>query len=343
MKRAVPLLLLAATLAAAALLAVGSPEPGPRVAELSLVALGDTGRPNAGPFHELRGQYKVARAIEAEDARAAIDGIVLLGDNFYPDGLEEKRLKDRLRENVVGPYCRFLGFTSRGRGAFEDDCALGGPRRPPIPFYVVLGNHDYKTQGSERLQKEVVPTYLSSWRMPDSIGLEELPGGVSLIPYHSMPMVEGRKAAGLIKALRRSKGPWRILAAHHPIADPGKGYSKGYARRVREAIAASGVPVHLFLAGHEHNLQLIAGEGPDDAALHVIVGGGSDTRSVRPTDRRRLYAEKALGFARIDAHGRGEAARLEVTLFRVSARPGVAATVAARYEVRPDRSVAALR
>ena len=206
MKRVV-LLLLAGAFAAAALFAMGSAERGPRVAELSLVALGDTGRPNAGPLYLLRGQYKVARAIEAEDARAAIDGVVLLGDNFYPDGLAEDVLKDRLRENVVGPYCRFLDFTSRGRGAFADDCAQEGPLLAPIPFYVVLGNHDYKTQGSERLQKEVVPAYLSSWRMPDAIGLEELPGGVSLISYQSMPMVEGRKAAGLIKALRRSKGP----------------------------------------------------------------------------------------------------------------------------------------
>ncbi|MDP6540710.1 MAG: metallophosphoesterase [Planctomycetota bacterium] len=334
------LLLVALGLAVMALAAVAlrSPPPGKRVAALSLLALGDTGQPIGGPLAALRPQHRVARALVAEDERAPIDGLVLLGDNFYPDGLEEDELKDRLRVNIVAPYCRFLRFTARGRGSLEGECGVRQAARHPVPLFAVLGNHDYGERESPMLQKELVPEYIDSWRMPDRAEVFELPGGVSLIPFQSVPTMVGKAkgTAALEKALQRSKGPWRILAAHHPIADPGNGHADAYARRVRAAIARAGVPVHLFLAGHEHNLQAIEGEGGrDDAALHVVAGSGSDTRKVRGTPRKRLFGVEALGFARIDA----EATRLRVSLFRVPATPGTRAVVEARFEIDAEGKV----
>lgn len=332
MKRLAFLLLLPLVLAIG-LVARGTPVPGPRAGTLSLLAVGDTGQPVGGPLASLRPQYRVAAGLEAEDARAAIDGIVLLGDNFYPDGLEDDELKDRLRTNVVRPYCRFLAFTHRGRGSLEDDCPVSAESRHPVPLYVVLGNHDYGERESPRLQKEVVPDYLESWRMPDRVDVHELPGGVSLIPYQSMPLMKGGNPGALAEALRRSKGPFRILAAHHPMADPGQGHVDGYERRVREAIARAGVRVHLHLGGHEHNLQALAGEGEDDAALHIVAGSGSDTREVGGTGRERLFGEATFGFARIDRAGTDAEARLEVTLFRVGRAPGVDPEALARFRV----------
>ncbi len=337
--RRLVLLLLPVAVLSVGLVALGTPEPGPRAGVLSLLAVGDTGQPIGGPLAALRPQYRVAAGLEAEDARAAVDGIVLLGDNFYPDGLEDDELKDRLRANVVRPYCRFLAFTSRGRGSLEEDCAIPEASRHPVPIYAVLGNHDYGERESPKLQKEVVPDYIESWRMPDRVEVHELPGGVSLIPYQSMPIVEGRNAGAIAEALRRAKGPFRILAAHHPIADPGQGHVRGYERRVREAIARAGVRVHLHLGGHEHNLQALAGEGSNDAALHVVAGSGSDTRKVSRTDRERLFGEQAYGFARIDRIGGDAGPRLEVTLFGVGPAPGVAPEARARFQVDPEGGV----
>ncbi len=332
MKR-IALVVALAGLAVALLLATRpraeAPAPGP----LSLLVVGDTGQPISGPLAALRPQYQVARSLAAEDRRAAVHGLVFLGDNFYPDGLEDDELKDRLRTNVVSPYCRFLAFTSRGRGSLEESCGVDPEDRHPVPLYAVLGNHDYGERESPQLQKEVVPAYLEGWRMPDQVDVHELPGGVSLIPYQSMPLVRGENARGLTRALRRSKGPFRILAAHHPIADPGNGHDEKYGRRVRQAIAAAGVPVHLFLAGHEHNLQVIAGEGTDDAALHVVSGAGSDTRKVRDTPRERLFGAESLGFARVDRLEEGGAPLLQVTVYEVSGTPGAGYEAAARFRV----------
>ena len=338
MKR-IALILVLGAIVAASLLAyrprAAAPAPGP----LSLLVLGDTGQPIGGPLAALRPQYQVARAVVAEDESAEAHGLVLLGDNFYPDGIEDDELKDRMRANVVAPYCRFLTFTSRGRGSLEESCGVSEARRHPVPLYVVLGNHDYGERESPKLQKEVVPTYIKSWRMPDQVDVHELPGGVSLIPFQSMPLVRGENEGQLVRALRRSKGPFRILAAHHPIADPGNGHEPKYSRRVRSAIAQAGVPVHLFLGGHEHNLQLIAGDGKDDAALHVISGAGSDTRVVKPSSRERLFGAGSLGFARVDRVEAAGEPILRVTMFTVPATPGRGRQASAHFEVSLDGDV----
>lgn len=300
---------------------------------VSLLVIGDTGKPISSLFAALRPQYQVARALAAEDARAEVHGLVLLGDNFYPHGLVEDGMKDRLRVNVVGPYCRFLALTDRGLGSLGASCRVLEAHRHPIPWYVVLGNHDYSTIGSPQLQKEVVPAYLKSWLMPEEVDVHELPGGLSLIPFHSMPIVGGKNEGLLVDALRRSKGPFRILAAHHPIADPGHGYEPEYARRVRAAIAEAGVPVHLFLSGHEHSLQVIAGNGEDDAALHVISGAGSDTRKMRSTDRERLFEKRSLGFVRVDLIEDADEASLLVTVIGVSSIPGTGPEALAYYRI----------
>ncbi len=339
MKRTASLLALAGLLTFA-LVALRTAPPGPRTAQLSLLAVGDTGQPIGGPLAALRPQYQVARALAAEDVRAEVDGVVLLGDNFYPDGLEEDELKDRLRVNIVSPYCRFLEFTSRGRGSLADQCGVDPDQRHPVPLYAVLGNHDYGERESPMLQKEVVETYLKGWTMPDRVGVYDLPGGVSLILLQSMPiLLDDGGERELTRALARSKGPWRIVAAHHPIADPGHGYDEDYAGRVRAAIAKAAVPVHLFLAGHEHNLQALQGEGGADVALHVVAGSGSDTRVVKPTGRDRLFAEETLGFVRVDRVGDGAEARLDVGLFAVPQTPGRGASRRATFAIRPDGQV----
>ena len=83
------------------------------------------------------------------------------------------------------------------------------------------------------------------------------------------------------------------------------------------AVAAD-VPVHLVLAGHEHNLQVLA-MLPPARLLHVIAGGGSEARSLYGPDPRRKVGFKVPGFARVDlvgyGAGNGEEARLVASLY----------------------------
>lgn len=304
-------------------------------AELSLLALGDTGKPSSWPEWVMP-QYRVGEALAREDRRAPVEAVVFLGDNFYPDGVSRRTLKRRVRENVAGPYCHFLWLTRRGRRALRDHCALTDEQTHPVPIIAVLGNHDVGRGQGVSLQREGIPRWIGNWLMPDGARSYELGAGVSLVAYDSTAIDAGVPPTALARALAESKGPWRILAAHHPIADPGGGWHAEDAAPVLEAIRASGKLVHLVLAGHQHSLEALRAPG---AALHVVSGGGgAQVRSVAPTPAERLFAEARYGFARVDATPEA----LEVTLLALTGPFDRSAEPRARFRVTPEGAVETL-
>lgn len=327
-----------------ALLLLLLPGCGPAASEappdtaFSLLAVGDTGKPREF-LDAFDPSLAVATALAAEDERSPVDALVLLGDNFYPEGLAKDEVKDRLRANVVGPFCHFVALTTRGAGSLSEACPESEARHP-VPLFAVLGNHDYGEPESPELQRKLVPRYVANWHTPEG-GLEvrELEGGVSLILLDSNRIGRGEDDADAVRALARSRGPWRVIAAHHPLANAGRGHDPRFAKGMRRLLEQAGVSIHVWLAGHQHNLQaFVAGAG--SPALQLIAGGGSDVREISEgADPTRRFASASLGFARIDAFD-GEDLRLVASLFEVPAPPLPSRPrLAARYEVRPAGAV----
>lgn len=288
----------------------------------SVLALGDTGRPP----HWLAassGQLAVARGIEVVDRRRPIDALVLLGDNFYYRGLTERDLLDRIRGNLVDPYCRFLALTAPRSTEVEGACAVPASERRPVPVLAVLGNHDVKSEQSARLQAEEIPDFIANWRLPSALAeTVDLAPGVSLILVDSNRLIAQADPAPLRDAIRRAEGPWRVLVAHHPIGtsqDDGYSLASGfgdYGELVRRAVAEAGVPVPLMLAAHEHNLQLLELPQPGPA-LEVVAGGGARAFPVASSSEARRFAMASLGFARVDFPER-PSERAIVSLFATS-------------------------
>jgi len=276
---------------------------------LSLLAVGDTGdRPEwlAG-----LDQYReVGRALAAEHRRRPADALLLLGDNFYSEGLEPDEAVARIRDNVVVPFCSFVALDGPRSAELEEACEVPRAERRPIPIHVVLGNHDHNTPESPRLQRELVPRFVSNWRMPpDLVGRVELPGGVSLLVVDSEQLERGADAGPLAEALAASRGPWRIVMGHHPVGAGDVGFKRG----LLDALAQSQVRPQLLLAGHEHNLA-VAEAGPPLPPLSVISGAGSRVREPRYGVVGLDYVAVRPGFARIDLVGEGESERLVVSL-----------------------------
>jgi len=304
--------------------AAGGPPASAQPARLSLLAVGDAGAPPAEPDHYAT-QLAVAAAMAASDRAQPAHGLVLLGDNFYPDGLRSDELVLRLRANLVRPYCRFLELGGRRAEELADACTLPAAERHPLPIFAILGNHDHMAPEGATLQREAPRRLLANWRMPlGAAAVYELPGGVSLVLLDSTPIFEGADAAPLVEALRAARGPWRILAAHHPIANRDRGVEKErharYRSRVLAAVAAAGAPVQLLLAGHEHNLQVLVLDAPAPR-LHVVAGGGSGARSLHGPDPRREAGFERPGFARVDLVGDGSGARLVASLYGLPRLP----------------------
>ncbi len=276
-------------------------EPG--AVKLSLFALGDTGQRHRPPASLLEGQIAVGNAMESEDRRRPVNAVVLLGDNFYRYGLQREELSARIAENLVRPYCRFLGLAGPRSQEVASACPLGPGERLSRPIYAVLGNHDWLTPESPELQRRVLPAFVPEWRMPPEHALTvELGAGVSLILIESEPEFGPEHAGALTQALLASQGPWRILAAHRAteVDDWGALPLHGpYTNAVYQAIADAALPVHLVVSGHHHSMQIV--EGRDEAPpLHVIVGSGSRSHPIEQAHQGRRFESTALGFARVD-------------------------------------------
>lgn len=278
----------------------------------------------------------MGEALAREDRTRPVQALVFLGDNFYPDGVSRRTLKDRVRENLAGPYCHFVWLTAQGRRALRDHCDRDDAETHPIPLIAVLGNHDVHRKRSGELERTGIPRFIGNWVMAEGAHSYELGAGVSLVAYDSNLLEGGGPATALAQALRASAGPWRILAAHHPLADSGAGFHTDDAAPALAAIREVGKPVHLMLAGHQHSLQALRAPG---AALHVISGGGgASVRDLSPAGANRLYAEASYGFARVDA----SADALEVTLFALAGPLDRTAEPRARFRIAPGGEVSAL-
>jgi hypothetical protein len=269
---------------------------------------------------------------------------VLLGDLFYDDGLRERELVARVRANVVAPYCRFVDLSGPRSDEVRAACGARDAASARVrPIYAVLGNHDVTTEESRRLELEAIAPFVANWRLSaEAASWVALSPRVSLVLFDSNRLQNGGDTAPLRDALRAAPGPWRILVAHHPIGThSGRERRDEYTADVRQAVRDAGVPVHLMLAGHEHNLQLVAQDDPGPR-LVVVSGAGSRPRDVISRSKTRLFASEQLGFVRVDLLGAGEGERLEITLFAVPhgwALFGFPAEVLGRWSVAVDGAV----
>ena len=102
---------------------------------LEIMVYGDAGTGEAG-------QKATAAAMTSYASGNTIDLIISLGDNFYPEGVES--VDD-----------------SQWIGKFE---SIYNPSVLNMPFYSVLGNHDY--YGDIQAQQDYVSPYSDRWQMP---------------------------------------------------------------------------------------------------------------------------------------------------------------------------------
>ena len=282
--------------------------------------------------------------MEAADRQRPVDALLILGDNFYPAGLQEEELRLRVAMNLVRPYCHFVDLSAPRSDEVTQACRRPLGERHPIPILAVLGNHDYRTPESPKLQAEAVPDFVANWDMPtERIAVRELGGGVSLIRLQSMEAVRRAQLLDeLPEAIRSARGPWRILTSHHPVAPTRSLEAHGrfearYMAEARRRIGEAGVPLQLAVSGHHHSLQIIepSPPGPD---LQVVSGGGGGALHAVNVVGRQRFGSKSYGFARIDLVRRAGSERLVVSLYAVRGGwlPAGRPSLAARWSVALD-------
>ena len=254
----------------------GRLEPsGPR-----FFAVGDTG--TGGPD-----QYQVARAIRDKCRASGCDFGVLLGDNFYPDGVS----------STDDPQWR-----TKFEDAYAELVAMG------VPFYAVLGNHDYADGRDFGLGAHQVAYGQSRphWRMPGEHYVFEH-GNALFLALDTTRVDSGqrdseREQGSMAEDAVERRGPrWVIALGHHPYASNGQ---NGDARRRLARFLEGEVcgKAQVYLAAHDHNLQVLP-PLPTCDTLQVIAGGGGYLLYPLPGGHPSLFQLQAFGFAYVSIDG----------------------------------------
>ncbi len=252
---------------------------------LQFIVIGDWGTPRS------KGQKLVAGQMNKLAASTAIDFIISTGDNFYSKGV--KTADDPLWQS-----------------SFENIYAL--PALKNIPWYITLGNHDYK--GNIYAQIEYGHDH-PNWILPQTYHSKEfrinkhasalflfLDTNSLRSEYRARPWryqhIEEQDAdvqiAWMKKTLSESEATWRIAIGHHPVFSAGRHGDTESFKAVLPQIFER-YNVQGYFAGHDHHLEHYYRSG---ATHYFISGAGSRPRSVSK-GKTSPFAVKSLGFAHV--------------------------------------------
>jgi len=240
------------------------------VTGLSFCVIGDWGR--YGDYYQKAVADQLSSAVVGVDASF----IISTGDNIYPNGVASE----------YDPAWKYV----------YEDVYSSYPTH--IAWYVVLGNHDYKTNPDA----EVAYSKISSrWHMParyfsikKNIGKDSANTAefffIDTTPfqkdYYSEPdyasHVAGNDTAAqrnwLINGLKNSTAKWKFVIGHHPLYSAGK--RKGKTNDMIDAFRNifEKYKVDAYFCGHEHQLEV-----DQESGFHFyqfISGAGSETTAV---------------------------------------------------------------
>ncbi|MBF0296512.1 MAG: metallophosphoesterase [Magnetococcales bacterium] len=227
-------------------------------------------------------QRRVAAAMERVAAQqGGVGFVLLLGDNFYPDGVA----------SVQDP---------QWQTKFER--IYDGPLLKRVPFYAILGNHDIRsnpeaqvTYGRQRLGS-------GRWRMAGRhywLDQGQTARNTPLVRLifldATLPLDEQNRF--LLEAAARPPEPvWRVVASHYPLRSSGPhGDSGELLQHFLPALRTA--RTHLHLSGHDHILQL---QRPPDEPVQVVSGAGGHTLyPLQSQSPWSVFAAERFGFLRV--------------------------------------------
>ncbi len=250
-----------------------------------VVVIGDTGKDN-------KGQKAVAEALFRHCSKSFCDHGILTGDNIYEAGMTSP--SDPVLDRMFKKHYEKLEF----------------------PFFVALGNHDYGQLSndwirgtwqlgySQKNPQYYLPNYFYYQAFEDYVL-------VVLDTTRLMWAVDIQAQKKLIQeAVLQAQGKWLIVAGHHPYLSNGKHGNAGRYERVSFPSFVAGTEVkkfidenicgtaHVYLSGHDHNLQLTDGRIKNCPTLFAVSGAGASTEELSKRNKT-IFQSENLGFLSI--------------------------------------------
>lgn len=268
----------------------------PPAGGFELLTLGDFGTGDERQMAVGRAMVRYAAGLTRKP-----DALLLLGDNFYgamPGGVKSPRWR--------------TGFSSVYPGEHF-----------PGPCWAILGNHDYHdTPGNEQVQLNYAASLdrKTRWTCPGKYYRVDFPKEnpqVTLLmidtnwqsinqSIHSdrpcWMSEEERKDqfAWLEQELASKRAAFTIVAGHHPLySDGAHGDTPDLVKQLGPLFEKHGV--HLYLCGHDHDLQHLELEGLRTS--FVLSGGGGARLYEIEQARPGAVAKNVFGFTHLSLAG----------------------------------------
>lgn len=266
---------------------------GPSAEEILMV--GDWG------YEDYKAQSDVAASMRQYAQQHAIHpkALFMLGDNWYgplDGGAKSTRWKTQFEE--MYPADAFA-----------------------CPAYAVLGNHDYEKFPDSKVDSELeyARSGHSRFTMPARWYRFEFPTEKPLITFlaldSNMPFKDGKSEHGrdftltqqqqaeqlawIETELKRPRNtPFLAVIAHHPVYSNGPHGDHPILIRDWDPLFRKH-NVHLYMAGHDHDLQHLEFEG-HPTTFFLSGGGGADLYTLKVDQAKRgPFAEKVYGFSHL--------------------------------------------
>ncbi|SME97858.1 metallophosphoesterase [Pseudobacteriovorax antillogorgiicola] len=256
---------------------------GPLVTEISirnpeqvkLLAFGDYGTGT-------QAQKDVFDLAETLCFEKNIDGVLLLGDNIYMDGVAS--VSDPKWKSIIENF-------------FDRPCLS------KIPRYPVLGNHDYKGNADAQIEYS---RQNSQWYFPNrfySIKLGKLVEIIALdTNYPDLCFSASDCVVDFLwQRLQESQARWKIALGHHPVVGSSSKHPISIQAKLFQPLLCQ---LDGYLAGHSHHLEHIK---PNDCSGDFFISGagGAELYPPEPGLETSRFAKASHGllFLDIDASG----------------------------------------
>lgn len=270
----------------------------PSLQSAHLLMLGDWGID--GDYSD---QATVALAMQnyAKQKKAQIEALLMLGDNFYGDltgGISSPRWQTQFEQ--MYPQSVF-------------DC----------PAYAIPGNHDYQSQPILKYQDELDYAQQggSRWTMPSQWYRFGFPRNNPLVTFialdSNMPFPNGATHLGSFYTMtdetrqeqltwlqteleKPLTTPFLAVMGHHPIYSDGPHGDNATLIRDWDPLLRK-YGVHLYLGGHDHDLQHLEFDG-HPTSFFLSGGGGAGLYNLKISPEvRGPWAQKIHGFSHLEA------------------------------------------
>jgi len=271
----------------------GIPSDGAPTEELRFAVMGDTGVGNTD-------QKKVGDAIAAKCAKEGCDFVQLLGDNFYDTGVSSTT-DPQWTTKFLTPY-----------GAVS------------LPFYAVLGNHDYGASGSgadwARAQNEVDYTKVSTkWKMPER-HYQRTEKGVFMVGLDTNAIMFESMWGSRVSAQRTAVNgwvgaattKWKLAFGHHPYLSNGPHGNAGNYEGLSWVPITNGKTVKdfldnsicgkvdVYLSGHDHSRQWQ--KNTCKGTELIVTGAGAKTTELKGSNPV-YWQDNLVGFTYVVIKG----------------------------------------